>query len=216
MPGEATNSLIVCPICDLLQGKASLPKGGKALCGRCGTTLYKSVSSSMFKTLSYTFAAAVMLIPANIYPIMTITRLGRGNEATLLESIELLFEEGSWIIGSLIFFASVFTPIAKILGLFYLSLTVKSAKHQKRKTEIYHVIEYVGRWSMIDVFLIAILVGVVKIEDIANVTVGIGAAAFSLVVVFTILAAHSFDPRVIWHCEDQEVKEIYNHEGSTR
>ncbi len=204
-------NLITCPICDLLQEKADLNFGDSAQCSRCHTTLYHARKTSTAATLAYSFAALIMLVPANIYPIMTITRLGRGNAATLLESIEVLYEEGSFVIASLIFFASVFTPIIKLIGLFYLALTAKSVKAQKRRTELYEILEYIGRWSMIDVFLVAILVGVVKLEEIANVTIGPGSIAFSAVVVLTILAAKSFDPRIIWQDEGQESELIYEH-----
>lgn len=198
---EAHQALVTCHICDLLQEKVSLAPGSSAKCSRCSTTLYKSRSTCISFTLAYSVAALIMLIPAHTFPIMIISKLGKANEATLMESIIMLFEEGTWAIGALVFFASVFTPIAKLMGLFYLALTARSSSFQQRKTELYHLVEYIGRWSMVDVFLVAVLVGVVKLGDIVNVTVGVGSVAFSAAVVFTILAANNFDPKVIWEDE---------------
>lgn len=199
---HSKSNMIACHICDLLQHKEEIPVGATANCARCATVLYHRKPNAVNRTLAMSLAALFLLIPANIYPIMTIDKLGKTNEATIWSSVVQMFEEGQWEIGAVVFFASLFVPFAKLFGLIFLCISVKSNRFQQARTDIYKLLESIGRWSMVDVFLIAILVAIVKLGDVADVSPEIGSLLFAGAVVLTIMASSSFDARMIW---DEEV-----------
>jgi len=151
-------------------------------------------------------AAIVFYIPANTYPIMTVIMFGSGSPDTILSGVVHLAQAGEWPIALLVFFASIFVPILKILVLAFLLLSVqfKWRWRPKERTVLYRITETVGRWSMIDIFMISILVGLVKLGQIATIEAGPGATAFALVVVLTMFAAMCFDPRLIWDVMEAE------------
>jgi paraquat-inducible protein A len=144
--------------------------------------------------------ASVLYIPANLYPVMTVISFGSGEADTILSGVVALAEAGMWPLALLVFFASVTVPMLKLIGLSFLLVSVQrqSRWRPKDRTALYRVIESVGRWSMIDVFMLAIIVALVKLGSIATIEPGVGAVAFCGVVVITILASMSFDPRLIW------------------
>lgn len=169
-------------------------------CQRCGSKLHPRIPDSMQKTWAYLITAIVLYIPANTYPIMNTTLLGADDPSTILGGVVLLWQHGSYPIATVVFVASILVPIAKMLSILWLAYSVQ-AEHQHRleeRTWIYRMTELVGRWSMIDVFVVAVLVSLVQIGDIISIQPGIAATAFAGVVILTMLSAHSFDPRLIW------------------
>lgn len=177
-------------------------KGPKqfAVCPRCSTRLNYRKPGSFNKTLAYTITAFVLLIPANFLPVMTVIYLGKGSSDTIMSGVMHLLHAGMAPIALLVFIASVFVPLMKLLGIVLLLSAVQFDWHLSAKqcTRLYHFVELIGKWSMLDLFMISILVTLVDLGGIATITAGNGATAFAGVVVMTILAAGSFDTRLIW------------------
>ena len=161
---------------------------------------------SVQRALSLLLAAAILYIPANMLPVMKVELLGSSETDTILQGVQALIAGGLWEIAALVFFASFLVPGLKILGLLYLAWTVRhpDPKRLVLHTRLYRVIEQVGRWSMIDVFMTAVLVGLVQLGAIATILPGAGAVCFAAVVVLTLYAARAFDPRVLWDAVEEQ------------
>jgi paraquat-inducible protein A len=193
----AAHGYVACHACDLLVK----PGPGGADCPRCGSAVHEArIPNSATRTWALLFSATVLLIPANVYPVMTVIQYGAGEPSTILAGVVHLIEGGMWPLAMLVFFASFVVPISKILVLAFLLVTIRrgSAWRVRDRTLLYRVIESVGAWSMVDVFLVGILVALVQMDALARVLPGIGAAFFAASVVLTMIAAHSFDPRLVW------------------
>ncbi len=188
-----------CHTCDLLVKK--VPEGHRWDCPRCGSAVHgMRLPESVSRTWALLAAAMLLLVPANIYPVMTVIRFGQGEPSTILSGVVHLVEDGAWPLALLVFFASFVVPITKIGSLALLLVTVQrgSAWRVRDRTLLYRVTEAVGAWSMIDIFLVGILVALVRMDALATVRPGIGATFFGAAVVLTMLAAHAFDPRLVW------------------
>jgi paraquat-inducible protein A len=188
-----------CHTCELLVPAA--PHGGQARCPRCGSSVHGlRQPDSIARTWALLGSAALMLIPANLYPVMTVIQFGQGEPNTIVSGVMHLIDSGMWPLGMLVFFASFVVPLSKIAVLVMLLLTVQkgSAWRRRDRTLLYRVTEVVGAWSMIDIFLVGILVALVNMDALATVRPGVGAIFFGAAVVLTMLAAMSFDPRLIW------------------
>jgi paraquat-inducible protein A len=142
----------------------------------------------------------MLYIPANIYPVLTVIQLGSGQPSTILGGVVELFEYGMWPLALLVFFASVAVPVLKLIGLgvLLISTRIGSPYGLRDRTVLYRVVDAIGRWSMIDIFMESILVALVQFGTIASVYPGPGAIAFAAVVILTMFAARSFDPRLMW------------------
>lgn len=194
-PGTAAaEGLASCHVC-LKLSPAELHQ-----CPLCGATLHLRMTNSLQKTMALVITAIVLYIPANVLPIMTTTQLGRAEDSTILGGVVLLMEMGSFPIAAIIFIASVMVPTGKLLAITWLCWSVASGqtKSKRQRTRLYRVTEFVGKWSMTDVFVVSILVALIHIGGLLNITAGPAAIAFGGVVVVTMLAAESFDPRLIW------------------
>lgn len=169
-------------------------------CPRCHRKIYSRKPNSLNRTWAFLIAAAILYIPANFFPIMTVVSFGRKNSDTIISGILYLMDSGQWVIGIVVFFASIFVPIFKIAALSFLALSVhlKLEWKPKTRTYLYRIIEAIGRWSMIDIFMISILIALVKLKALATVEAEPGAIAFAAVVILTMFAAMTFDPRLIW------------------
>lgn len=169
-------------------------------CSRCGFRLHERKPGSIQRTWAFAIAAVVLYIPANIYPVLTVVRLGAGDPSTILGGVQELAEIGMWPLAALVFFASVAVPVLKLVGLGILLISTHTgtgwALHDR--TVLYRIVDAIGRWSMIDIFMESILVALVQFGQLASVYPGPGAVAFAAVVILTMLAAHSFDPRLMW------------------
>jgi paraquat-inducible protein A len=177
-----------------------------AECCRCGSIIGKLNVNSLARTAAFSLAALILYVPANIYPILHMNYYGVYSESTVWDGCVKLFRDGQWLVAVIVFLASILIPLLKLLGLFYLvvSAKFKSARQQQERTWIYKTIEVIGPWAMLDVFLLAVLVALVKLQQIATVLPGRGLLAFTAMVVLTILASASFDPRLIWNETDEE------------
>ncbi len=190
---------LVCHACRKLS-TASPHATGALSCPRCGAKLHRRKPDSLARAWALLIAAAVMYVPANYYPVLKVEILGRSEADTILTGVVELFHAGMWEIAVLVFFASITVPLLKILGLGYLLISVhfKSRWRPRDRTRLYRLIEGIGRWSMIDMFMVSILVALVQLGGVATIDPGIGATCFASVVVITMFAAAAFDPRIIW------------------
>jgi len=196
----AQAALISCTTCQLVSRVRQLPANGYAICLRCGARLSRRKPNSLARAWALIVAAYILYIPANVYPVMTVISFGKGKPDTILSGVQSLLASGWWPLAVLVFFASIIVPLIKLVGLTYLVASVhyKWHWHPKQRTVLYRMTEAVGRWSMIDIFMISILVALVRLEAIATVEPGAGATSFAAVVVLTMIAAMSFDPRLMW------------------
>ncbi len=169
-------------------------------CPRCGAGLHRRKTASTQRTWALLLTAMLLYIPANTYPMMVITNFGTAYPGTILGGVIDLIELGDYPVAVVIFIASVLVPILKFLALLFLLLSVqmRSTRHLRRKTQLYAAVEWIGRWSMVDVFVVAVLTGLVKVGSLFSIDAGIGALAFCGVVVITMIAAMAFDPRLLW------------------
>ncbi|MDI5933377.1 paraquat-inducible protein A [Halomonas kalidii] len=193
----APQGLAGCATCGLVN---RLETDRHSHCRRCGERLQARLPHSLQRTWALLAAAAVMYIPANVYPIMTTTNLGNSSPSTIIGGVVELLEMGSWPVALVIFVASVIVPVGKMVALAWLCLVVERSHELNAvtRTRLYRVTEFIGRWSMVDVFVVAILVALIRAGSLMSITPGPAALAFGAVVVITMLSAMTFDPRLIW------------------
>jgi paraquat-inducible protein A len=169
-------------------------------CPRCGAALHLREPNSLQRTLALLATASLLYIPANVLPIMTTAQLGRATGSTILGGVVVLIHHGDYPIAAVIFIASVLVPLSKLFALGWLCWSVSHGKPTSphERTRLYRAAELVGKWSMTDVFVVAILVALIHLGGLLLITPGAAALAFGGVVIVTMLAAHAFDPRLIW------------------
>lgn len=182
------------------EGCTLLSPVGTHSCPRCDTGLEARRPDSLARTWALVIAASICYLPANLYPVMIYSQLGKAEGDTILSGVQLMFAMGWWAIGSLIFFASILVPLLKLLVLTGLLISVqrRSRWRPRDRTLLYRVVEYIGRWSMLDMFVVSLMVALVQLGAIANMEPGPGATFFAAVVILTLFAAMSFDSRLIW------------------
>lgn len=173
-------------------------------CALCGARLHTRFPDSRQRTIALTATGALLYIPANLLPIMTTIQLGDPTESTILGGILLLIHYGSYPIAAVIFVASVMVPIAKLLALGWLSRSISGEQGtgHRQRTRLYRMTELIGKWSMTDVFVVSVLVALIQMGGLLEIRPGPAAIAFGVMVVVTMLAAQSFDPRLIWDQEE--------------
>ena len=196
----ASPTVLSCHACDQVVRAGAPSHHVRVACPRCGAALHRRKPNSLARTWSLLLAACILYVPANLLPVMTVTSFGRGEPDTILSGVQALIAAGMWPVALLVFFASITVPVLKLTGLTFLLVSVqrRSAWRPRDRTLLYRIIESVGRWSMVDIFMISILVALVDLGSIATIEPGAGAVAFAAVVIITMLASMSFDPRLIW------------------
>jgi paraquat-inducible protein A len=202
----AKTGLIACSVCHLLCPAATAGGVAKAAkCPRCGAALHSRKPDSIARTWALVIAACIFYIPANVLPMTTVTSLGMVQSDTIMSGVIYFIQSGSWPIALVIFIASIFVPLLKLLILVYLLVTVQRKSHfrPKDRTRLYLITEAVGRWSMLDIFVVTILVALVNLGALATIQAGPAALHFAAVVVITMFAAMSFDPRLIWDAKEK-------------
>lgn len=200
MRGSARRlGLVSCHDCRLLV-KADSQPSDHPRCPRCGAALHERKPDSVARVWAFLLAAVIMYIPANILPMTVTSALGSVQPDTIMSGVIYFIHSGSWEIAAVIFIASIFVPMAKLAILVFLLLSVQLRWRwrPKDRTVLYRMTELVGRWSMVDVYVVTILVALVKLGAVASIEAGPAAVFFACVVVLTMLAAESFDPRIIW------------------
>ena len=196
-------TLVGCHSCSLLCRQPVLDN--HYICPRCKAPLHIRKTNSIHRTWALLIASVIIYFPANIFPITLTSAVGHESADTILSGVIYFLFSGSWHIAIVIFVASIIVPLMKMIILFYLLISVhrKSMKKPKDRTRLYHITEAVGRWSMVDVYVVTIMVSLVQLGPLANVAAGPAAVYFAGVVVITMLAAATFDPRLIWDAMEE-------------
>jgi paraquat-inducible protein A len=194
----AQAGLVSCTTCRLLSRPAYAARPGH--CPRCGARLVWRRQHSIQYTWALVIAAAIFYVPANVLPVLSTTAFGSTEFDTIMGGVIFLYASGSWPLALIVLVASVMIPLGKLVALAYLLITVQrgSVRNSHDRTRIYDLVEFVGRWSMLDVFVDAFVVALVQLQPLMSVQPGLGVVFFMAVVVLTMLAAQSFDPRLIW------------------
>ena len=169
------------------------------VCARCGGELCPNDPAALQRVWAWLAAGLIAYVPANIYPMLRTSTLGRTSENTLIGGVVELFSHGAYGVGLIVFVASIVIPVAKFIAIAYLAVSVRrpSVPGDHKRLVLYEVVEFIGRWSMIDVFVVAILSALVQLDFAASINPCAAAVSFALSVAFTMLAAQSFDPRLI-------------------
>src|SRR5688500_14915310 len=202
----AQASVVACDTCGLVQEVDGLAPGSVAECVRCGSFMGgRSSVRSLEMTAALSLAALVLYVPANIFPIMKMHMYGAYSESTVWDGIVLLMHYDQWLVAVIVFLASMVIPLVKLAGLFSLVVTARMGwgRRLRSRTSLFKFIDAIGPWAMLDVFLLAVLVALVKLNTWAKVIPGPGLVAFTAVVVLTMLASAAFDPKLIWSANDQ-------------
>jgi len=189
---------VSCEACGLLSRPSGAEEPGE--CPRCGGELEFRRRDAVQRTWAFVLAAAICYLPANILPVMRTTTLTSEEPDTIISGVVYLYTSGSWYLALILLIASVMIPLGKLVALVYLLLTVQrgSIANSQERTRLYRIVEIIGRWSMLDVFVAAFTVALVQLQPLTSVAPGAGVLFFAAVVVLTMLAAESFDPRLIW------------------
>jgi len=195
------STVLKCVHCGQSQHLPRIPIGCRATCVRCNETLRQHAPRGVQRTIALSLAALVLFIPANTLPILSISQMGHRNESTIWSGVVELWQSGTPGIAVLVFLCSILIPLFKILGLLYLCGSYQI--HSPRKySSLLRFISVIGRWSMLDVFLVAIFVAIVKLGTFASIQPELGIVAFSGVVVLTMLASTNFEPKLLWLQQD--------------
>lgn len=189
--------LIGCRTC------GTVNKGDETFCTMCESRLERPSPASLQRVWAWLIAGLIAYVPANTYPMLRTTTLGQTSDNTLIGGIIDLFSHGSYGVAFIVFFASIVIPIAKFLAIAYLAISVRrpATLDNHGRMILFEVVEFIGRWSMIDVFVVAILTALVQLDFAASIAPGVAAVSFALSVALTMLAAQSFDPKLIWNAK---------------
>jgi paraquat-inducible protein A len=205
----SARQLVSCHVCGLVSPGAQ--HGAHADCPRCSAVLHFRKPDSIARSWAFLIAAYILYIPANVLPIMQASSFLGSQDDTIMSGIIYLWHSGSWDLALVVFIASIMVPLLKLIALTLLLITVqrRSAWQPLQRTRLYRIVELVGRWSMLDIYVVAMLAALVQIGSLASIKAGPAALAFGSVVVLTMFAAMEFDPRLIW---DPLQKENHYHE----
>jgi paraquat-inducible protein A len=196
--------LIACKVCGQIHELPSLRPRTVALCVRCGSRIEKRSRRSLHRTAAFSLAALLLYIPANILPILRLELYGAVSENTVWDGVRKFYETRDYGIALIVLLASIVIPLLKLMGLLFVVTT--TAMHSRRwlllRTWTYRFIASIGKWAMLDVFVVSIWVSVVKLGSLGRVSAGTGLVPFGGVVVLTLLASASFDPQLIWETQE--------------
>lgn len=194
--------LYACHGCGRVQRRADAPRNthGHAICPRCQTRLRLRKPGSVARSWAYVLAAAILYIPANLLPMLQTQQLNQTINATIIKGIVELWQGGAWDLAIIVFVASILVPLVKIICLVFLLIGVQrgDSGHPLARARLFRMIDFIGHWSMLDVFVVSLLTALVQFGPFAHAQLESGAVAFGAVVVLTMLATMSFDPRLIW------------------
>lgn len=199
----AHHSMIACHECDLIHHVKSLPKGGSAICRRCGAVLFSDKPDSLNRTLSFTIAGLILFVITNVYPFLTLKVEGQFQETTLFGGVRELYIQELRGLALLVFLTTILVPLIQLLGNLYVIVPLKFNKQPWKVAAVFRMIEGLKPWSMLEVFMLGILVSVVKLAKMAAIIPGI--ALFTFFVLIFVLAASlaSLDPHLIWEKLDE-------------
>lgn len=192
--------LISCKNCHKVYEKESCED---FICARCSHVVRRREKDSLQISLALTICAILLYIPAMLYPMMEVTQLGVTSESTIISGVISFLEYKSYFIALVIFTVSVVIPLVKLVGLLviFISLKTDTKLNNKTKINIFKFVEAIGKWSMVDIYVVAILASTIQLDEIFNIKGGIAATSFALMVILTMIAAKKFDTRIIWDDE---------------
>jgi len=201
--------------CHACRQVSRAPKGAHELdphdmrCPRCGAALHFRRPDSVSRCWAFLIAAIILYIPANVLPMMKTSSLFGSQSDTIMSGVVYFWTSGSWYLALIIFFASIMVPMLKMiaLALLMVSVQLRSRWQREQRARLYRLVEFVGRWSMLDIYVVAVIVALVQLKGLASIQPGPGAAAFGAVVVLTMFAAMAFDPRLIWDTKEEKREE---------
>jgi len=190
--------LLSCHVCG--QVSRAAPSAHEACCPRCASRLHFRKPNSISRTWALLIAAMILYVPANLLPMMKTSSLFGTQSDTIMSGVVYFWTSGSWYLALIIFFASIMVPMLKMIALIVLLVSVqrRSRWQREQRARLYRLVEFVGRWSMLDIYVVAVIVALVQLKALATIQPGPGAIAFGAVVVLTMFAAMTFDPRLIW------------------
>ena len=194
-PGDLADA-VGCETCGLV----SVPEPDDPRCPRCDSILHERKPDSVARTWALVIAATIFYIPANYYPVLSVVQLGAGQPSTILGGVEELIKAGQYPLAALVFFASIAVPVLKLVGLSIMLITIQTGRAGwlRDRVRLYHIVRFIGRWSMIDIFMESLLGALVAFGSVITIEPGVGALAFCAVVILTMFAAETFDPRLMW------------------
>ena len=195
---------LACKTCGQAHEPQPLGAGMAAYCTRCGAVLARHTPHGLDRTAAFALAALFLYIPANAFPVLELRLYGMTSDNTVWQGVTALWSAHQPFIAIIVFLASIAISLLKIIGLLFLVLTSKLrwTRFQLARTRLYRFIDAIGRWAMLDVFVLAVLVSLVKLQQLATIVPGPGIFAFACVVVLTLFASYSFDPQTIWDGEE--------------
>ena len=195
--------LLSCHVCGQLS-RAS-PGLHEARCPRCEAPLHSRKPDSIARSWALLIAAMILYVPANLLPMMKTSSLFGSQSDTIMSGVVYFWTSGSWYLALIIFFASIMVPLLKMIALMVLLVSVqrRSRWQREQRARLYRLVEFVGRWSMLDIYVVAVIVALVQLKALATIQPGPGAIAFGAVVVLTMFAALTFDPRLIWDTHEK-------------
>ena len=195
--------LLSCHVC----GQLSRAAAGlhEVRCPRCASQLHFRKPDSIARCWALLIAAMILYVPANLLPMMKTSSLFGSQSDTIMSGVVYFWTSGSWYLALIIFFASIMVPLLKMIALMVLLVSVqkRSRWQREQRARLYRLVEFVGRWSMLDIYVVAVIVALVQLKALATIQPGPGAIAFGSVVVLTMFAAMSFDPRLIWDTHER-------------
>ncbi|PYE17777.1 paraquat-inducible protein A [Paraburkholderia silvatlantica] len=179
---------------------------GHVRCARCGSPVHERNPDSIMRTWALLIAAALLYIPANLLPVMHTASLVGDEDDTIMSGVVYFWTSGDWPLAVIVFIASILVPMLKLSVLALLAFTAQrgSTWRPVERTKLYRLVEFIGRWSMLDVFVVTLTVALVRFQSLAVITAGPGAIAFGSVVILTMIASMQFDPRLIWDPVDED------------
>lgn len=205
----ASLGLASCHTCSLVSRMQSEAALIDAICPRCGSQVRFRQPGSIGHCWAFLLAAMILYVPANTLPMMLTSSLFGSSDDTIISGVLFLWEDGSWYLAAVVFVASILVPLGKMLALIVLLLSVQlpgvqlTDERRARLARTYRIIASIGRWSMLDIYVVTLLATVVQLTALASVRAGPAALAFGAVVVLTMLATESFDPRLIWDAAEE-------------
>lgn len=200
----AARGLMSCHHCGTVWQGAGGEEGEGEPCGRCGTRLHTRKPDSIRRTWALLIAACILYVPANMLPVMITRSLFGTQNDTILSGVIYFWVTGAYGLAAIVFIASFLVPLFKLTALILLVVLAqrRSGWRRQERAKLYRALEVIGRWSMLDVFVVSLLAGLVRIHGFAEITAGVGIGAFGAVVVLTMLASLSFDPRLNWDTDE--------------
>jgi paraquat-inducible protein A len=191
-------SLVACHECDLVQRETELPPGGKAVCARCGATLYVRRRDTIDHTLALVLAAAVLFVIGNAFPIVTMEIQGQRTEALVLQGAWRIYHDGEPLVGGIVFFTAFVFPLVQIVGMLAILLPLRMGLTPAYLVPAFRMVEESAPWSMVEVFMLGVLVSLVKLAHMATVVPGVGMWAFFALIIVLASATTVLDPREVW------------------